>query len=231
MPDLLREKQSDMKMQKHGQMKVSVVALAVLAIAGVGLTAVNARAASDSVQLTFQYTVQQGTCDVSVGSDGMNGLLAFGDISTANITTKTWDPLLSTAKQPFKVILSNCSGSPVSTTTPVLYLTGNTDTETGNATNKSFMFRESGSTAKGVGFAVYKNNTSSNAADLVAVVTSGEADARKYINLGTQGSVATNKTIDLNAIVTCGSTCSASDKAKMRTGDLNASVTFNFDYH
>ncbi|CAI1004973.1 putative fimbrial protein StaE [Serratia liquefaciens] len=220
-------------MQKHWQMKVSVVALAVLAIAGVGLTAVNARAASDSVQLTFKYTLLQGTCDVSVGSDGMNGLLAFGDISTANMTAKNWDPLVSVsaAKKPFKVILSNCSGSPLSTTTPVLYLTGNTDTETGNSVNKSFMFRESGSTAKGVGFAIYKNNTSSNASDLVAVVTSGEADARKYIDVGSKGAVAVNKTIDLNAIVTCGSTCSASDKANMRAGDLNASVTFNFDYH
>ncbi|MHA0954050.1 fimbrial protein [Enterobacter ludwigii] len=220
-----------MKMQKHWQMKVSVVALAVLAIAGVGLTAVNARAASDSVQLTFKYTVLQGSCDVSVGSDGVNGQLAFGDISTANMTAKNWDPLVSAAKKPFKVILSNCSGSPLPTTTPVLYLTGATDTETGNSTNKSFMFRESGSTAKGVGFAIYKNNTSSNASDLVAEVGSGEADARKYINVGSKGAVAVNKTIDLNAIVTCGSTCSASDKAKMRAGDLNASVTFNFNYH
>lgn len=216
-------------MKKYWQKTVSALALAVLATAG--LMSQDVRAAGDSVELKFNYTVLQGTCDVSVGSDGMNGLLAFGDISTANITTKSWDPLVSAAKKTFKVILKNCSGSPVLTTTPVLYLTGDTDTETGNTVNKSFMFRESGSTAKGVGFAIYKNSTSSNASDLVAVATSGEADSRKYIDVGAKGSVATNKTIDLNAIVTCGSTCSASDKAKMRAGDLNASVTFNFDYH
>ncbi|MCE1613491.1 fimbrial protein [Enterobacter ludwigii] len=220
-----------MTMKTHWQKTVPTLVLLALMME---LGSSGARAAGDSVDLTFKYTVLQGTCNVSVGDDGTSGALNFGDISTASLPAKNWDPMTlvqgGQAKLPFIVQLRGCSGV-AGTPKPALTLTGKTDAYTANSTNKSFMFVDPGSTAKGVGFAIYKIDGTAST-DLVAEITSVEQDSRKYIYLkNAPGGVAPDQDVTLNAIVTCGSTCGAADKAKMKTGDLMAQVTFDFVYH
>ncbi|CAI1731352.1 putative fimbrial protein StaE [Serratia fonticola] len=219
-------------MKKHWQKTVSALALAVLATAG--LTSQDVRAAGESVELKFNYTVLQGTCEVSVGSDGLDGVLDFGHISTSGLTTKNWDPLVATgARKVFKVKLSKCSGTPDLNTQPGITLSGTTDTGTQNANNKAFLFVDSTSTAKGIGFAIFKDSSSSGPGNVVAEITSS-VTGQKYIPVGTGGAgsvVNKDTTIDLSAMVTCGSTCAIGDRPKMRAGALSASVTFNFVYY
>jgi len=217
-------------MKKHWQKTVSALALAVLATAG--LTSQDVRAAGESVELKFNYTVLQGTCEVSVGSDGLDGVLDFGHISTSGLTATNWDPLVAGARKVFKVKLSKCSGTPDSNTQPGITLSGTTDT-TGNTNNKAFLFVDSTSTAKGIGFAIFKDDTSTGPANVVAEITSSLDASKTHIPVGKgkNSEVDKDTTIDLSAMVTCGSTCAIGDRPKMRAGDLSASVTFNFVYY
>lgn len=190
--------------------------------------------AADSINLTLNYTVVQGTCTVSVGSDGVNGTLDFGNISYNWKSNDSWPQISLT---PFHVRLSLCSGSAQQGTQPGLTITGETDTATNNTVNHNFMFVNNvTSTAKGFGFVIFNKQGTPTTHDAVADINSSEAQGRKYINIpgfGAGTAVTSDLDIILSAAVTCGSTCSSgsSINPNMRAGTLTGAVTFNFLYH
>ncbi|OIX95654.1 hypothetical protein BFS14_14955 [Serratia fonticola] len=221
-------------MRRLDQKVLNLLLMAVLSVTGFASSLV-AYAAGDSVDLTFKYTVLQGTCTVSVGEDGSSGQLNFGPIDTSSISTTNWTRLNASATKNFQVVLSNCSGSAISTKTPALTLTGQTSLEpTRNDANRKFLFVDPSSSAKWVGFAIYNKTGSTLAGDLVPESTQAAATdlARTFISIPGYGlnsaPTGTLPPINLTAIVTCGQVC---DKTKMRAGDLKAQVTFNFVYH
>ncbi|ELV2842058.1 type 1 fimbrial protein [Enterobacter cloacae] len=192
--------------------------------------------AVDVINLTMNYTVVQGTCTVSVGSDGVNGTLNFSNVSYDWKVSDSWPQI---NLKPFSVKLSNCSGASSANTQPGLTITGTTDTVTGNSINHSFMFVDNtSSTAKGFGFVIFNNQNSPVTQDAVADIGSTQHDSRKYINIpgfGKGSAVNVDTTIPLSAAVTCGETCHNSSKTgpnpNMQAGSLTGNVTFNFLYH
>lgn len=192
--------------------------------------------AADSVTLTLNYTVSQGTCSVSVGSTtaATGGTLDFHDVQYAWKSTDSWNQISLT---PFYVKLSQCNGSASSSTQPMLTITGATDTVTGNSVNHSYMFVDNAnSTSKGFGFVIFNTPTNPVTNNAVADINSSESDARKYIAIPGKGkgtAITSDTVVALSAAVTCGGTCSKGANANpiLRAGSINGAVTFNFLYH
>ncbi|KAB8313331.1 hypothetical protein EH228_04170 [Erwinia endophytica] len=192
--------------------------------------------AADSVTLTLNYTVIQGTCSVSVGSnqDATDGQLNFYDVQYAWKSTDSWNQI---SLKPFYVKLSQCWGSPSSATQPMLTITGATDTATEDSVNSSFMFVDNAkSSSTGFGFVIFNTATNPVTNNAVPDINSSESDARKYIAIPGKGkgtAVTSDTVVTLSAAVTCGSTCSQGGNVNpnLRTGSINGAVTFNFLYH
>lgn len=206
---------------------------ASLALMCLGIYSGGARAV-DSINLTMNYTVLQGTCTVSVGSDGVNGQLNFGDVS---YIWRANDDFPQIKLMPFSVQLSNCSGSASASTQPALTITGETDSVTGPTNNRDFLFVDNASSmAKGFGFLIFNKQSNPQVSDAVADINSAEPDSFKYIPIPGKGLgtvVTTNTNILLSAAVSCGETCTTSGKPNpiMQAGILTGHVTFNFLYH
>ncbi|STB73304.1 fimbrial protein [Citrobacter koseri] len=210
--------------------------LAVLSGCAVWLLclALPARAADgDSVLLTLNYTVIQGTCVVDVVA-GSGNTLDFGDVA-AKVKTTAWAPmsLSSGVSMTFSVGLSSCNGAPNANMTPALTMDGATLTEDGTD-NSSYLFVNSGqSTAQGLGVVVYNSGTPKPGSNEVAAFNSAAPDNRKYISIPGYGKGTApngNVNVPLSAAVTCGATC-VTKPQDMRAGTLKGSVTFNFVYH
>lgn len=188
---------------------------------------------ADSVNLTLNYTVIQGTCTVDVQTASGN-TLNFGNVNYAWKSTDDWPQI---NLQPFSVKLSQCSGSPSASTQPVLTISGATDSLSKNDTNKAFMFvDETTSQAKGFGFVIFNTSDSPKTSNAVADINSSKGDTRGYIAIPGKGkntAITSDTVVSLSAAVTCGSTCSDNGKINpaMRAGPLTGAVTFSFVYH
>lgn len=187
---------------------------------------------ADSVNLTLNYTVIQGTCTVDVQTDSGN-TLDFGDV-VAEKKSSAWSPMTLSgggAYKPFTVRLTACSGSVDASTTPALTVTGETLSSDGT-NNKDYLFvNSSASTAKGLGFVIYNSATPDPGHNEVSRVSAN--NQYSYIPIPGYGKgTALNGSVSvpLAAAVTCGKTCTTTP-SPMRAGTLTGAVTFSFVYH
>ncbi|MGF6189002.1 fimbrial protein [Serratia sp. 2723] len=228
-------------MKREGRKGMNVILAVVLSLIG-GTVSPAVLADSDTVNLTFNYTVLQGTCDVTVGSDGVNGLLAFPDVSVTGTTLPTnWGPLAgSSSVQVFSVRLTKCAGQAAAGKSPGLEINGDTDSSAGaSADSKMFLFvnnaAPSPGDAKGFGFVITKDNVtpaSNYKNSLIGDKNKGVPASQRYIaipNKGAGTAVTSDTTVPLKAYITCGDKCNT--VSSLKAGDLRASVTFHFLYH
>ncbi|RTP87928.1 fimbrial protein [Enterobacter asburiae] len=199
-------------------------------------------AAGSSTDLTFNYTVLQGTCDVAVGSNGTDGQLLFGDVEVSGTTLPAnWGPLAGAGSvKDFSVRLTACTGQAVAGKAPGLEITGDTDSSTGaSSDSKMFLFVNNSAPAtgdaRGFGFAIVKDNVtpaSNYKNSLIGDKNKGTPDGQRYIAIPGKGSgtaVTSDTTVPLKAYITCGDKCGT--PANLKAGDMKASVTFHFLYH
>lgn len=184
-----------------------------------------ASGANDTLQLTFTYTVTEGTCSVSVPPT-----VSFGDVSQdadfTNLVGKSWS---FTGIRILPVTLGSCSGSgSTSGPTPAIILSGVTPSTTGSANKKAFLIMP----AKGVtglGMVIAKPTTtltSGKTSNLVTLVA-----GNIYIDTGTAaGAPQLNTTINLPVALACGDStdCKAAD---LKVGTDSMVLTFSFGYH
>lgn len=208
------------------------VACRVIIFSGFALLSPLPAGAADSINLTLNYTVMQGTCSVNVQTDSGSSL-KFGDVVAVK-KTSNWQPMAlsgGATYKTFNVQLTNCSGSAVATTTPGLTLSGPTLSNDGT-NNKQYLFVNQGaSTAKGLGFVIYNSDKPSPGTNEV----SGDPSASQYYYIPVPGygkgtALSGTVVVPLSAAVTCGKTCTNSSYP-MTAGTLNGSVTFSFLYH
>lgn len=187
---------------------------------------------ADSVNLTLNYTVIQGTCTVDVQTDSGN-TLDFGDV-VAEKKNSEWAPMTlsgGATYKPFTVQLTACSGSVDASTTPALTIDGETLSNDGT-NNKSYLFvNSSASTAKGLGFVIYSSGTPNPGKNEVSTVSTNYTDSYIPIpNYGKGTALNGSVSVPLAAAVSCGKTCKTSSSS-MRAGTLTGAVTFSFIYH
>ncbi|EKN5095467.1 fimbrial protein [Yersinia enterocolitica] len=219
-------------MKKHKCLLRRLFLTILWSTVGLQLSQTAHSAAANSVDLKFNYTVLQGSCDVGVGGDpsGQNGALDFGEISTRNFSTSSWQSIGDVMN--FYVSLANCSGAGNPSTRPRLTITGAT-LQT-SPSNKIWVFVDTASTAVGMGFGIYKNDTTTSSADMIADARAGRTEKETYIDIpgytknGSYIRQSVPVIVPLQAFVTCGDTCTPTS---LRAGTLTSSITFNFVYH
>lgn len=185
--------------------------------------------AANSVNLTFNYTVVQGTCDVSISSPSMN----LGDVDPSPaFGNGSWVQLNATE---FTVNLNSCSGSVDPNTRPVVMVAG--ETVPGSDSGYSYLFRKQGNaggTSKGFGVLIVKADKAGGDLSSDIEVKNNTAiyvpnTGGGYYGKGT--ALNGNFTIPLKAAVSCGRKVSdMCAPANLLAGSLSASVTFTFQY-
>lgn len=176
---------------------------------------------ANSIELTFRYSVLQGTCTLDVPST-----LPFGSVETATSAIgKNWF-FLNTKK--LNVILKDCSGRGASGTRPAIKLINPSMATSGSAARKSSLFTSS-SNKSGFGV-VLSDGTLSNgsAANLVKVET-GSTDA--FIYLGAENTAYTGSGIILNAAIACGDASDCAGGNLKPANNETVSLQFAFVYH
>lgn len=168
-----------------------------------------AAAGSDSAVINFSAVFVGGSCDIraSVAEVVFGG----GDlIEPADIVS-------SPPQASFDLTLSNCSGYGL---TPKITVTGESTTLFGAALFRSAM-PESASDGYGILLSTTGNNSFSANTNLAAdkVITAAKWDTDTQLS-------GLDTTLPVTAVLTCGD-CSYSGR---RSGDLIASVTFDFVY-
>lgn len=169
--------------------------------------------AADSQTITFNIEVPAFTCTVTPIAVNYGGA-----IIGATAVGKNWPTL---APQDLRVQLANCTGTPLFGKTPTL-----TIAKVGSTTvTQNYVFRDPGSTAKGWGVAIFNKP----AASITQNATTNMVADGGIAWTGTLGSIPTNQTITLATAVTCGALaeCTA---AKLGTGSVKATITFNLAY-
>ena len=193
---------------------------------------VSAGVRANAITLEFKYTVVQGTCDVNVVDEAGAAQLSAIDMGSISVPAlnKAWVYFNNTK---FNVQLSNCAGIADSSKTPALTVTGTHDASgvTSSAGDKSYVFRDSGGSARGFGFALHKNATGLDA-DTVGDINSGYGTRYFPIPSHGKGSALNGGVflVPISVSVTCGSLCKDAASVKL-AGTLDATVTFNFLYY
>lgn len=218
--------------QRAGQRYRGNVIRALMVSAGMVLMVISDGAlGANSVNLTFKYTVVQGTCDVSSSDPKLD----LGNVDpTPAFGSGSWVQL---GKKAFTVNLNNCTGSADSQTRPVVMVTG--ETAPGTDSGYNFLFRKSGTaggTSKGFGVLIVKTDMAEGESGTDIEVKNGTAiyvpktpGGTTYFGKGEalNGSFA----IPLFAAVSCGrKVADMCNPANLLAGTLSASVTFTFQY-
>lgn len=182
------------------------------------LTGMNDARAASSLNLTFKYTVMQGTCTLDVPAN-----LPMSDVTdTGKAVGKNWIYL---NKKSLTVTLSNCDGIASPTTRPAIKLVTPPVATTGSADRKTKIFTSS-SNKTGLGVVLSDGTLmDGNAGNLV---TLSGLDA--FVNLGGLNTVATNQTKQLNVALACGTAADCSG-ANLVAGAGDVSIQFAFVYH
>jgi len=196
------------------------------------------QAATDSQQLTFKYTVVQGTCEIDVGN---GGVVKLNDIvpppsPKVYIGSSGFTDKGEGTSEPFDVKLTKCSGADSGTggPTPGLRIKGTHDFPAGvtpTKTDLSVLFRDSTSTSEGLGFVIYTDAQATFQGGGSYVSDVNGTDSHKVIpipDIASGSGVALNgdKTFQLYTNVSTGAST-----GKMKAGTLIATITFIFDYY
>lgn len=192
------------------------------------------QAATDSQQLTFKYTVVQGTCEIDVGN---GGIVKLNDI-TPPPKPKPYDKSSGFTdkgvgtSEPFDVKLTKCSGTAggASGPTPGLKVKGNHAFTGGTPTSndKQIIFRDAGSTSEGMGFAIYTDQSAlfGGGGNYVTDSNGGTRDVIPIPGVTAGTALNGDKTFPLYTNVTVGTSIGT-----MKAGTLIATITFIFDYY
>ncbi|EHN8908244.1 type 1 fimbrial protein [Enterobacter hormaechei] len=175
--------------------------------------------AADSQTITFNITVPAVTCtvapqDVTV-STAISGLTFVG---------KNWQ---TGGESNLNVVLSNCSGSGAVGKSPKLTIAPS-GTTTVLAGSSNFLFRDSTSTSKGFGVAIFNKPAGSITKNATTNMVANGGAAWT----GTAGAAGSslNQTIGLSTGIACGPTASCA-ATSLAPGNLKASITFNLVYN
>ncbi|WP_235424260.1 fimbrial protein [Citrobacter koseri] len=179
------------------------------------------RSVANDVQLTFTYTVVQGTCDVNAPGSLQLGP-PEGVSDAGSLSGQNWKFLHPT---PLTVTLSNCAGSGSPGVTPYLTLqmvpvTG------GSADRQNKLFADSGAQGTGLGVAVSNiidsQPTDGSNNNLVSV-------SSPRIATGEAGATAINGPLTVWMALACGAVSDCTT-AGQNAGTVTSTIKFAFEY-
>ena len=219
------KKKKDMNAQRHcpaknmksggGRFAGAVMLIMLLTSMLIYSTSVTANA----LDLTFKYTVVQGTCELNVDPS-----VKFGNASKASeIIGQNWRFINETT---FNITLTNCSGVASPSTQPAIKLFNYQMATNGSSERKTKIFTSSDNNT-GLGVVLSENAfTDGNNGNLITTVAGTDA----FINIGNKNTIAQNSQKKINAALACGSAsdCSA---ANLSSGNASVNIQFAFVYH
>lgn len=175
--------------------------------------------AADSQTITFNITVPAVTCTVAP-----QDVTVSTAIDGSTFVGKNWQ---TGGETNLNVVLSSCSGSGAAGKSPKLTIAPSGAT-TVLANSNNFLFRDSGSTSKGFGVAIFNKPAASITKNATTNMVANGAAAWT----GTTGAAGStlNQTIGLSTGIACGPTASCA-AASLAPGNLKASITFNLVYN
>ncbi|HFD2064143.1 TPA: fimbrial protein, partial [Serratia marcescens] len=194
-----------------------------VSLVGVCLAGASAPAQANSIDLTFRYTVVQGTCDVLVDGAASKTLTLSNLTNPANLIGKAWSIIQDGTTKSFTLTLANCSGAANPATRPGIQITSSAYATTGSAERQQKIL--TGTTNDtGVGVVLSLTNPPAQG---------GLLKNDDWIDLGANNTAASNgmaKTLYIG--LACGD---ATDCAmgKVKPGKVTSGVTatFTFAYH
>ena len=208
-----------MNQNEQRRRTTSLIQGGILILAACAVTALRPAQAGNSVNLTFRYTVVQGTCTLNVPAT-----LPMGTIDNPESAVgKNWVFL---NPKTLDVTLSDCQGDPLGSTRPAIKLTAPVATS-GSADRQKYL-ATSATGSSGFGVVIAKKGLApvTGSVSNLTPLTSGDA----YIDLGALNTTAQNGTTTLNVALACGA---AADCAvnNLSAGTDKVSIRFEFAYH
>lgn len=173
---------------------------------------------ANTVNLTVNYTILQGTCDISVPAT-----VTLTGGRTSDVADQNWVYLGS---QTVPVTLSNCSGRGEVNTRPALKLTSPPMATSGSTERQSRIFMTTATNTTGMGVVLAPSAFTNGSYSNLVTVSAGTG----YLDIGAVDTAASNGTINIYAAIACGSTsdCAASN---LYAGSDSVALTFTFAYH
>lgn len=197
--------------------------LARMLLAVMLLTGASIPAQANSIDLTFRYTVVQGTCDVLVDGAASKTLTLSNLTNPANLIGKAWSIIQDGTVQSFTLTLANCAGQANPTTRPGIQITSSAYATTGSAERQQKILT---GTANDTGVGVVLSQTNPPA----------QGDLLKnddWIDLGANNTAGTNGMAKILYIgLACGdATDCAAGNVKPGKVTSGVTATFTFAYH
>lgn len=180
--------------------------------------ALSGSAQANTVNLTVNYTILQGTCDIAVPAT-----VTLTGGKTSDVADQSWVYL---GQQTVPVTLSNCSGRGAVNTKPALKLTSPPMAASGSTERQSRIFMTTATNTTGMGVVLAPSAFTNGSYSNLVTVSSGTG----YLDIGAANTAAANGTVNVYAAIACGSTsdCAA---ANLRAGADSVALTFEFAYH
>lgn len=199
-------------------------ALAAGSILLCGVLSGSASAANDTLNLTFTYTVVEGTCTVDVPAT-----VDFQKVAEKGETRDALDAAwFFIGSREYDINLTNCAGSGTTGSNIPSIIVSGFSAATGSANQKKFLMMPTtvANPSTGLGVVIGKTLTAGNTSTLSEI-----QGGKMYIDVGAANAIpAPTETIPLQIALACGekSDCTS---VKLNPGTESMTLVFSFGYH